>query len=67
MRGMLNAMCDISENAGLIVSYLFGNWLNSLEQAKICLIVPIILVALLFIYPESPEYLIRNRNHRVCT
>ncbi|XP_031623102.1 uncharacterized protein LOC116340647 [Contarinia nasturtii] len=61
IRGALNSIYDPSSNLGMIFSFFLGNFLNWLDQAKAQVIVPIIFMIIMFLLPESPEYL-KNRN-----
>lgn len=63
VRGALSALYDTSLNIGLIISFFVGNSLNALNQAKVYLIMPTIFILLLFLFPESPEYLKKKLGH----
>lgn len=59
-------MYDPFLNFGCIVSFLFGNYLSGIDQAKVSLIVPCISGVILFLLPESPEYLAKRGSENVC-
>ncbi|XP_055296382.1 facilitated trehalose transporter Tret1-like isoform X2 [Sitodiplosis mosellana] len=61
MRGALNSLYDPMNNLGIIISFFLGNNLNWLDQVTAQLIAPIIFMIIMFLIPESPEYL-TNRN-----
>lgn len=67
VRGSLASLYDLSLNFGLIISFLLGNYLSTLDQAKLYLIMPIVSIIVLFLFPESPEYLKKNGLEDVCT
>lgn len=57
VRGALNSIYDPSNNVGLISSFFLANYWSSVDQAKMTLIMPVIFICLMFLFPESPEYL----------
>ncbi|XP_031623912.1 facilitated trehalose transporter Tret1-like [Contarinia nasturtii] len=61
VRAFMNSMYDPSYNFGVIISFFMGNYLSCIDQAKTLLIGPIIFITIMFLLPESPEYL-SNRN-----
>ncbi|XP_055308694.1 facilitated trehalose transporter Tret1-like isoform X2 [Sitodiplosis mosellana] len=61
MRGALNSIYDPFNNIGIIISFFIGNYLSCIDQAKTLLIGPIIFISIMFLLPESPEFL-ANRN-----
>lgn len=56
LRGALNCIYDPFYNTGVIISYLLGDILSCIDQAKIQLIPPALFFIVLFFVPESPEY-----------
>lgn len=63
VRGVLNALFDVMKNSGLICSFLMGNYLNGVDQAKMQIIPISIFIIILFFLPDTPEYWI-NRNYQ---
>lgn len=59
VRGALNSMYDPFNNSGIIISYLLGNYLNCVDQAKMQLIPLVIFIVVAFLLPESPEFMVQ--------
>lgn len=60
VRGIFYSMFDPFYNIGVIISFVLGNYLSCLDQAKMQLIIPIISLLIFFILPESPEFLAKK-------
>lgn len=61
VRGSLNSLLDPFNNSGIIISFILGNFLSCMDQAKIHIIPSILFLVILFFLPESPEFW-TNRN-----
>ena len=67
MRGALNSIYDPLNNSGLIISFFLGNYLSCMDQAKTLLVGPIIFIGIMFLLPESPEFLENKNKKKVLT
>lgn len=65
IRGALYSLYDPSYNLGVIIAFFLGNFLNCLDQLKVELLVLVIFAIVLFLFPESPEYLLKNHQEKV--
>ncbi|XP_031623610.1 facilitated trehalose transporter Tret1-like [Contarinia nasturtii] len=66
-RGCLNSILDPANNVGLIISFFTGNYLCCVDQAKTLMIGPIIFISIMFLLPESPEYLSKRNKQKEAT
>lgn len=62
VRGVLISIFEPAFISGVLLSYLFGNFLNCADQAKIQLIPSVIFGLALFFIPETPQYYIKRNN-----
>lgn len=51
--------------SGIIISFLLGSRLSCSDQAKVQLIASIICIIVLYLLPESPEFLIKRNKIEV--
>ncbi|XP_047353509.1 facilitated trehalose transporter Tret1-like isoform X1 [Vespa velutina] len=62
LRGMLTAMSSVGVSTGVLIEYALGSLLSWNLCAAISGILPLAALLLMFIFPETPSYLIsRNR------
>lgn len=62
---IVSSLYDPLNNTGIILSFFLGNYFNWSDQAIFLLVVPIIFMIIMFILPESPEYLTSRRKEKV--
>lgn len=61
LRGTLTALASVGVSTGVLIEYALGSVLNWKVCAAISAIVPLAALLLMFIFPETPSYLI-SRN-----
>lgn len=57
LRGMLVAFASVGVSTGVFLVYLIGKWLQWNHVAGICGLVPLASIILIFLFPETPSYL----------
>lgn len=63
LRGMLTALASVGVSTGVLLEYALGSILPWRTVAKISTLIPLAALLLMFVYPESPSYLISRNKH----
>ncbi|XP_012275531.1 facilitated trehalose transporter Tret1 isoform X2 [Orussus abietinus] len=62
LRGMLTAVASVGVSTGVLIEYALGSMLRWNICAGISAILPLMALLLMFIFPETPSYLISRNN-----
>lgn len=65
VRGSLNSLMDPALNFGIVLSCVLGNYFTTIDQVKIQLIFPILLVVFTMFLPQTPDYWVQRNEKEV--
>lgn len=60
IRGSLGSFFILSTNLGMLLIYISGSIFDYATTPKIMLLLPAIFILLIYFFPETPNYLLRN-------